>query len=109
LTRSIRRTSRIFDKKGTLIKEVGRDIFKTVMNEIGYCARTTRCTSGIRREDLGDESVSGELKLIVKDLPAGDHRNGGIPARTAICILRSASQQHRLCRPRQSWLDRHPE
>ena len=29
---------KIFDKSGNVIKEVGRGVFKTVMNEIGYCA-----------------------------------------------------------------------
>ena len=34
---------------------------------------------GIRREDLGDRTAStASSKLIVKDLPIGDHRNGGI-------------------------------
>ena len=29
---------KIFDKSGNVIKEIGRGVFKTVMNEIGYCA-----------------------------------------------------------------------
>src|SRR6267142_5719673 len=70
---------KIFDKRGTLIKEVGRDIFKTVMNEIGYCAENDTMYIPEYGEKIWEmKGVSGELKLIVKDLPNGDHRNGGI-------------------------------
>src|SRR5439155_2903374 len=70
---------KIFDKRGTLIKEVGRDIFKTVMNEIGYCAENDTMYIPEYGEKIWEmKGVSGELRLIVKDLPIGDHRNGGI-------------------------------
>src|SRR5215831_16776235 len=70
---------KIFDKKGNLIKEVGRDIFKTVMNEIGYCPENDTMYIPEYGEKIWEmDGVNGELKLIIKDLPIGDHRNGGI-------------------------------
>src|SRR6266849_6677107 len=70
---------KIFDKSGNLIKEVGRDIFKTVMNEIGYCAENDTMYIPEYGEKIWEmKGVGGELKLIIKDLPVGDHRNGGI-------------------------------
>src|SRR5205807_1016243 len=73
---------KIFDKRGTLIKEVGRDIFKTVMNEIGYCAENDTMYIPEYGEKIWEmKGVSGELKLIVKDLPIGDYRNGVITSK----------------------------
>ena len=70
---------KIFDKRGNLIKEVGRDIFKTVMNEIGYCAENDTMYIPEYGEKIWEmKGIGGELKLIIKDLPIGDHRNGGI-------------------------------
>src|SRR6202453_5398961 len=70
---------KIFDKSGNLIKEVGRGIFKTVMNEIGYCAENDTMYIPEYGEKIWEMvGTHGELKLIIKDLPIGDHRNGGI-------------------------------
>jgi glucose/arabinose dehydrogenase len=69
----------VFDKSGKLIKEVGRGTFKTVMNEIGYCSDNDVMYIPEYGEKIWEmNDVNGELKLIVKDLPNGDHRNGGI-------------------------------
>jgi glucose/arabinose dehydrogenase len=69
----------VFDKSGKLIKEVGRGTFKTVMNEIGYCSDNDVMYIPEYGEKIWEmNGVNGELKLIVKDLPNGDHRNGGI-------------------------------
>jgi hypothetical protein len=69
----------VFDKGGKLIKEIGRGTFKTVMNEIGYCADNDIMYIPEYGEKIWEiNGVNGELKLIVKDLPNGDHRNGGI-------------------------------
>jgi len=70
---------KIYDKTGKLIKEVGKGTFKTVMNEIGYCAENKKMYIPEYGEKIWEmDGVNGELKLIVKDLPIGDHRNGGI-------------------------------
>ncbi len=70
---------KIFGKDGNLIKEVGRGVFKTVMNEIGYCAENDTMYIPEYGEKIWEmKGVNGELKLIIKDLPIGDHRNGGI-------------------------------
>ena len=70
---------KIFDKTGKLIKEVGKGTFKTVMNEIGYCAENGKIYIPEYGEKIWEmEGVNGKLKLIIKDLPIGDHRNGGI-------------------------------
>jgi hypothetical protein len=70
---------KIFDKSGNLIKEVGRGVFKTVMNEIGYCAENDTMYIPEYGEKIWEmKGVNGELKLIIKDLFIGDHRNGGI-------------------------------
>ena len=54
-------------------------IFKTVMNEIGYCAENDTMYIPEYGEKIWEmKGVNGELKLIIKDLPIGDHRNGGI-------------------------------
>jgi glucose/arabinose dehydrogenase len=69
----------VFDKSGKLIKEIGRGTFKTVMNEIGYCSDNDVMYIPEYGEKIWEmNGVNGELKLIVKDLPNGDHRNGGI-------------------------------
>ena len=70
---------KIFDKDGKLLKEVGRGDFKTVMNEIGYCAENGKIYIPEYGEKIWEmDGVNGQLKLIIKDLPNGDHRNGGI-------------------------------
>ena len=70
---------KIFDKSGNVIKEIGRGVFKTVMNEIGYCAENDTMYIPEYGEKIWEmKGVNGELKLIIKDLFVGDHRNGGI-------------------------------
>jgi len=71
---------KVFDKNGNLIKEIGKGTFKTVMNEIGYCPENDTMYIPEYGEKIWEMKggVNGELKLIVKDLPIGDHRNGGI-------------------------------
>jgi hypothetical protein len=70
---------KIFDKTGKLIKEVGKGTFSTVMNEIGYCAETDTVIIPEYGEKIWQQKgVDGKLELIVKDLPIGDHRNGGV-------------------------------
>ena len=49
------------------------------MNEIGYCAENDTMYIPEYGEKIWEmKGVGGELKLIIKDLPIGDHRNGGI-------------------------------
>ena len=61
------------------MREVGKGTFKTVMNEIGYCAENGKTYIPEYGEKIWEmNGVNGELKLIIKDLPVGDHRNGGI-------------------------------
>ena len=77
--KSILRMSKYFDRTGKLVREVGKGTFKTVMNEIGYCAENGKTYIPEYGEKIWEmNGVNGELKLIIKDLPIGDHRNGGI-------------------------------
>jgi glucose/arabinose dehydrogenase len=70
---------KVFDRNGKLVKEVGKGVFKTVMNEIGYCPENKKMYIPEYGEKIWEmDGVNGELKLIVKDLMIGDHRNGGI-------------------------------
>ena len=70
---------KIFDPNGKLLREVGKGTFKTVMNEIGFCAENGKTYIPEYGEKIWEmQGVNGELKLIIKDLPIGDHRNGGI-------------------------------
>jgi glucose/arabinose dehydrogenase len=70
----------VFDPSGKLIKEIGRGTFKTVMNMLGYCPANDTMYIPEYGEKIWEMKggVNGELKLIIKDLPIGDHRNGGI-------------------------------
>ena len=70
---------KVFDRNGKLIKEIGKGTFTTVMNEIGYCPDNKKIYIPEYGEKIWEmDGVNGELKLIVKDLFIGDHRNGGI-------------------------------
>ena len=70
---------KVFDKSGKLIKEIGKGTFKTVMNEIGYCAENDTVYIPEYGEKIWEvKGVGGELKQIIGDMPIGDHRNGGI-------------------------------
>ena len=49
------------------------------MNEIGYCAENGKTYIPEYGEKIWEmDGVNAEPKLIIKDLPNGDHRNGGI-------------------------------
>ena len=70
---------KIFDKDGNLLREVGKGLFKTVMNEIGFCAENGKTYIPEYGEKIWEmDGVNAEPKLIIKDLFNGDHRNGGI-------------------------------
>ena len=70
---------KVYNKSGKLIKEIGKGTFKTVMNEIGYCPDNKKIYIPEYGEKIWEiDGVNGELKLIVKDLMIGDHRNGGV-------------------------------
>lgn len=70
---------KVFDKGGKLVKEIGKGTFATVLNEIGYCAENKKIYIPEHGEKIWEiDGVNGELRLIVKDLFVGDHRNGGI-------------------------------
>jgi len=70
---------KIFDKDGKLLREVGKGLFKTVMNEIGFCAENGKTYIPEYGEKIWEmDGVNAEPKLIIKDLFMGDHRNGGI-------------------------------
>src|SRR6516164_8643059 len=72
-------SSATVDKEGKLLREVGKGTFKTVMNEIGYCAENGKTYIPEYGQKIWEmDGVNGELKLIIKDLPIGDHQNGGI-------------------------------
>ena len=71
---------KVFDKTGKIIKEIGKGTFKTVMNEIGYCAENDTMYIPEYGEKIWEikGGANGELKQIIGDLFIGDHRNGGI-------------------------------
>jgi hypothetical protein len=70
---------KVFDPQGQLIKEIGNGTFTTVMNEISYCPENGKIYIPEYAEKIWEiDGVNGELKLIIKDLFIGDHRNGGI-------------------------------
>ena len=69
----------MFDPQGKLIKEIGKGTFTTVMNEISFCAENGKTYIPEYAEKIWEiDGVDGELKLIIKDLFIGDHRNGGV-------------------------------
>ena len=71
---------KVFDKSGKLLKEIGKGTFKTVMNEIDYCAENDTVYIPEYGEKIWEVKggPNGELKQIVGDLMIGDHRNGGV-------------------------------
>jgi hypothetical protein len=70
---------KVFDPTGKLIKEIGKGTFTTVMNEISYCPENGKIYIPEYAEKIWEtDGIDGELKVIVKDLPIGDHRNGGV-------------------------------
>jgi hypothetical protein len=73
---------KVFDKSGSLVKEIGKGTFNSVVNEISWCAENKKIYIPEHGERIWEISgVNGELKLIVKDLMMGDNRNGGITCR----------------------------
>ena len=72
---------KIFDKSGKLIRDhVGLGIFKSfALNEIGYCAENGRTYVGDYSYGIWEiDGVKGEPKLIMNEVPIGDHALGGI-------------------------------
>jgi hypothetical protein len=70
---------KVFDPQGQLIKEIGKGTFTTVMNEIAYCPENGKVYIPEYAEKIWEiDGLDGELKLAIKDLPIGDHRNGGV-------------------------------
>ena len=70
---------KVFNPQGKLIKEIGKGTFTTAMNEIAYCPENGKTYIPEYATKIWEiDGVDGELKLIVDDLPTGDHRNGGI-------------------------------
>ena len=72
---------KIFDKSGKLIKDnVGLGMFKSfALNEIGYCAENGRTYVGDYSYGIWEiDGVNGTPKLIMNEVPIGDHALGGI-------------------------------
>ena len=70
---------KVFDKTGKHLKDIGLGTFKTVMNEIGYCAENKKVYIPEYRTHIWEiDGVNGELRKIITDLPGGDHEIGGI-------------------------------
>ncbi len=75
---------KIFDKSGKLIKDnVGLGMFKSfALNEIGYCAENGRTYVGDYSYGIWEiDGVNGTPKLIMNEVPIGDHALGGITCR----------------------------
>jgi hypothetical protein len=72
---------KIFNKSGKLIKDnVGLGMFKSfALNEIGYCAENGRTYVGDYSYGVWEiDGVNGTPKLIMNEVPIGDHALGGI-------------------------------
>jgi hypothetical protein len=70
---------KVFDPQGNMIKEIGKGTFTTVMNEIAYCPENGKVYIPEYAEKIWEiDGLNGELKLAIKDLFIGDHRNGGV-------------------------------
>ena len=72
---------KIYNKSGKLIRDnVGLGMFKSfALNEIGYCAENGRTYVGDYSYGIWEiDGVNGNPKLIMKDVPIGDHALGGI-------------------------------
>ena len=71
---------KVFDPQGKLIKEIGKGTFTSnVMNEMSYCPENGKVYIPEYQEKIWEiDGVDGELKLIIKDLFLGDHKNGGV-------------------------------
>ena len=72
---------KVFDKSGKLIADnVGLGLFKSfALNEIGYCAENGRTYVGDYTYGIWEiDGVKGTPKLIMNEVPIGDHALGGI-------------------------------
>ncbi len=70
---------KVFDKNGKFIKDIGVDKFTTAMNELSYCPDNHKIYVPEYAEKIWEvDGINSEPKLIIKDLPIGDHRNGGV-------------------------------
>jgi len=74
---------KVYNPQGELIKEIGKGMFTSnVMNEIAYCAENGKVYIPEYAEKIWEiDGLDGELKVIIKDLMIGDHRNGGVTCR----------------------------
>ena len=75
---------KIFDKSGKLIRDsVGLGVFKSfALNELGYCAENGRTYVGDYSYGIWEiDGVNGTPKLIMNEVPIGDHALGGITCR----------------------------
>lgn len=75
---------KIFDKSGELIRdEVGLGMFKSfALNEIAFCEENGRTYVGDYSYGIWEiDGVEGEPKLIMNEVPIGDHALGGITCR----------------------------
>ncbi len=70
---------KVFGPDGSPIKEIGKGVFTTVMNELSYCPDNGKIYVPEYAEKIWEvDGIDGEPKLIIKDLFIGDHRNGGV-------------------------------
>jgi hypothetical protein len=75
---------KIFNKAGNLIRDnVGLGMFKSfALNEIGYCPENNRTYVGDYSYGVWEiDGVNGTPKLIMNEVPIGDHALGGITCR----------------------------
>ena len=70
---------KVFSPTGEPIREIGKGVFTTVMNELSYCPENGKVYVPEYAEKIWEvDGIDGEPKLIIKDLMIGDHRNGGV-------------------------------
>ena len=75
---------KIYNKSGKLIRDnVGLGMFKSfALNEIGFCAENGRTYVGDYSYGIWEiDGVNGDPKLIMNEVPIGDHALGGITCR----------------------------
>ncbi len=73
---------KVYGPDGSMLKEIGKGTFTTVMNELSYCPENGKIYVPEYAEKIWEvDGVDGEPKLIIKDLFVGDHRNGGVTCR----------------------------
>ena len=73
---------KVYGPDGAVIREIGKGVFTTVMNELSYCPDNGKIYVPEYAEKIWEvDGVDGEPKLIIKDLFIGDHRNGGVTCR----------------------------